>query len=208
MRKRIPVPTKEGIKEMLCPKTGAIICPLVVGHPLDYACGIDGYDLSKVYDDVAAGKVMLLDEEGVFKKLLEELEKSEPRLLSLFMVYDEVAKGKQVSDHAILVAIRDLEKVVEEEEKVLGWESDTTRKFKALIQKVKTANNKVIWFDRLIQEIHFDPDLLRHLDKITMLYLATLINTYFNILRYGSIEKVLKFMEDYDLVRNLKSYRG
>ena len=210
----LPILTLKGIKDGIEIKGSEkdnylIQNPMIVGHPLNYNFSSDSYDLAKVEEDISEGNIVLVGEKELYNKILKELSKYEPRALSILMVYNSIARNEHLndSDYAISVALKDLKELLDIEEKqvVDNRKVVEIRKIVSEVEKLK-GNEKIVGFDKLVQKLHFDPDFLRHLPIYEELYLATLIRNYLDILRYGSIEKLLKEMEDYLVVKNLDKY--
>lgn len=195
---RIPIPTLSGIKTFLEEN----VC-FVAKHPLDYGTGDAMYDLKDVPKDLKEGRVRLVNKEELYLWLISELERYEPRLVSLIKCYKEFAERGKLDLSLLNRALEDFYGLIVEEAKV---NKDKAQELFLIIKEIDLSDveRKGILFDKLVHMLHFNPDFLRHLKSPVREYVCSLVVFFLDVLRYGDELKTLRMWERYGVVTNTK----
>lgn len=152
----------------------ATLLNLIWLHPLDYPFSLIHRTAYLVDCDYSA-----LIERGLVQKVPNRFEhlqgilvdNGEEDLLHVFETYHSVVRQKPFHESDVMMAIEFLEKRAQEDVNKLAMTAGDhclvlrMKKAKEAVNP-NTANKWSIVLDAMIQEIHFDPDLLRMHDKI------------------------------------------
>lgn len=145
---------------------------LVWLHPLSYPWGNHLYEMAKKATEedyrrlIEEGLAIHVD--NAFEHMMGILDEYQERnLMHVFETYRQVVRQEDWVESDVRLAIDMLTQSVQEDNETLAIQ-DSPHSLKSRSDQVirtLTCQGKVSWdvvLDSLIQEIHFDPDLLRH----------------------------------------------
>lgn len=154
----------------------ASLLNLIWLHPLGYPQSFNMYRKTAHLTDCDYESLV---EKGFAKKVSNRFEhlqgllvdNGEEDLLHVFETYHSVVRQKPFHDSDVMMAIEFLEKRAQEDSDMLRYKGDSALVFRMNEAKKainpSTAEQWSIVLDAMIQQIHFDPDLLRMHDKNT-----------------------------------------